>query len=366
MKKIIVAVVVVLAAALFGLKFFASKEQAAVQRPAAASAQPEQQGVALPTAANDYSAVATESVYVPSAQASGSYEFFQLPAAVMGLKGACEGGSPKEIMEAHGKSWGYFTGRRAAFDMKQNREIYSLIANYYACLSMARQDVTACNELPGEVEADNVKVSFSESPLGICRSLAVDLLFRAYVAGKVKGQQNCLAYVAQWDPIDQGKISAPEFCEAASKGPEKFLGHVKEKMPQFYSMGEKEMAFVRGVCGSDQGCLENNALWEGIRTGSSSKCPPAKAPHCAALAEKSQAPCVDIIMEMSRKYCAHSQALAKATRGYPGLTQEEVKEQLRLKAAKKAEEEKSRKELDVITKQTNERVRKLIGKKGGE
>ncbi|OGR79077.1 MAG: hypothetical protein A2X32_11185 [Elusimicrobia bacterium GWC2_64_44] len=365
MKKIIIGVVVLLAAALIGLKFFASKEQAAVQRPASQDGQQEQQGVALPSAAKDYSAVATESVYVPT-QAMGSYEMFTLPAPVMALKGACEGGSPKEIMEAHGKTWGHFTGRRAAFDTNQKQEIYTYIASYYSCLALARQDITTCNELPGETEANGFKITLDDSPLGLCRGMAADMLFRAYVAGKAKDQQNCLAYIGQWEPTDQGRVSAPEFCEAAAKGPEKFTEYGREKMPQYFGIGEKMMAFTKKVCGSDPVCLANNGLWEGIRTGSPGKCPPAKVPHCTALAEKNQAPCVDIIMEMSRRYCVHYKALVKGSGGYMGMTPDEVKEDLRLKAQKKAEEEKTRKELDVITKQTNERVRKLIGKQGGE
>jgi len=365
MKKLIIGVVVVLAAALIGLKFFASKEQASVQSTAPSAVQPEQQGVALPTAAKDYSAAGAESVYVPT-QAQGSYELFTLPASVMALKGACEGGSPREIMEAHGKTWGHFTGRRAAFDTNQKQEIYTFIASYYACLSLARQDITTCNELPGETDVNGFKITLDDSPLGLCRNMAADMLFRAYVAGKAKDQQNCLAYVGQWEPTDQGRISAPEFCEAAAKGPEKFTEYGREKMPQYFGIGEKMMAFTKRVCGSDPVCLSNNALWEGIRTGSADKCPPAKAPHCAALAQKSQVPCVDIISEMSRRYCVHYKALMKGSGGYAGMTPDEVKEDLRLKAQKKAEEEKMRKEQDVIIKQTNERVKKLIGKEGGE
>lgn len=359
-----IGVVVVLAAALIGLKYFASKQQSAAPQQAAQTGQPEQQGVALPTGAKDYSAATAESVYVPT-QAMGSYEMFTLPQAVMSIKGACEGGSPKEIMENHGKTWGYFTGRRIAFDTKRNHEMYSFVANYYSCLAMARQDITICNELPGEAERDGVKLTLDDSPLGMCRTRAGDLLFRAYVAGKAKDQQNCMGYLALWDAKDQGRISPPEFCAAAAQGPEKFTEYGREKMGQFFAIGEKMMAFTKKVCGSDQECLLNNAAWEGIRTGSPSKCPPHLASHCAALAEKTQVPCVDILMDMSRKYCGYYKELLKTGGGYAGITADEVKEDLREKAQKKAEEDRLRKEQEAVTKQTNERVKKMIGKQGG-
>lgn len=364
MKKAIITVII-LAAALVGLKYFSSRQQAAAPKPAQTAAQQEQQGVALPSGAKDAGPVNTESVYVPT-QATGSYENFNLPANVSALKGACEGGSPKEIMDAHGKTWGYFAGRRIALDNKKSQILYDYVGDYYACLAASRQEFSVCNELPGDAERDGIKADLEYSPLGSCRNKAGLFLFKAYIAGKTKDQQNCMAYLSDWDSANLSKIVPGEFCAAAAGGPDKIMAYVKEKMPAMAENAERYLGFSRSKCGSDPVCLAGNGVWEGIRTGDAGKCPSQFAPHCAALAQKSAVPCVEILNSMSRRYCDLYKDLLKSGGGYAGVTAEEVKEDLRAKAQKKAEEDKARKEQDANTKAINERVKKLIGGKGGE
>lgn len=363
MKKPIIIVVVLLAAALAALKYFSSKEQSAPPPAGVAVAQPEQTGVALPAGATSYTAPPAESVYVPT-QTMGSYEMLSLPPAALTLKGACEGGSPKEIIEAHNKAWGYFTGRRIAFDAKKSQVIYDMLGDYYACLAAARQDITACNELPGEAEKDGFKVTLGDSPMGFCRSKASFFLFKAYVAGRAKEHANCMGYLTDWDSANLARISPPEFCAAAAQGPEKITAYASGRLPDIWPMAEKMLAFSKKVCGNDQACLANNSLWEGIKGANPGKCPAAYAPHCGALAEKSQVPCVEVLMDMSRKYCGYYKDLVKAGGGYAGVTAEEVKEDLRLKAEKKAEEERQRKQDESTTKDINTRVKKMMGKQG--
>lgn len=365
MKKIIIAVIVVLAGALIGLKYFASREQAPVARPAGQAQQTDAQGVALPAAATDSPVVSQESTYIPD-RASGTYELLTMPPAIMALKGSCEGGSPKDIMESHGKVWGYFTGRRAAFDAKKTQEMYDFMGSYYACLAAARQDITICNELPGEAEKDGVKVDVAMSPLGSCRTKAGLFLFRAYIAGRAKDTQNCMGYLSDWNATNLARISPPDFCAAAAKGPEAIMAYTKEKMPEMYSMAENLMAFSRKACGADPVCLNNNTLWEGIKSGNPEKCPASLVPLCSALVQKSQVPCAEIVFEMSRKYCAYHKDLVKGSGGFAGFTSDEAKEQVRELMQKKAEEERQRKEQESTTKQVNERVRKLVGKQGGD
>ena len=69
---------------------------------------------------------------------------------------------------------------------------------------------------------------------------------------------------------------------------------------------------------------------------------------------------------MSKKYCTYYKELTKHGGGYAGVTPEEVKDNLKLAAKKKAEEDALRKQEENSTKQINERVRKLIGKSKGE
>lgn len=364
MKKPVIIVVILLAAALAALKFYSSKSEVPVTvAPAAGQAQPEQAGVALPEGATSYAASQMESVYVPT-HTMGSYETLTLPPAALMLKGACEGGSPKEMMENHNKTWGYFTGRRISFDGKKSQALYDLMGEYYACLAAARQDITVCNELPGEAEKDGFKVTLGDSPMGYCRSKAGFFLFKAYIAGRAKEQTNCMGYLTDWDSANLARISPPEFCAAAAQGPEKISAYASARLPDIWPMAEKMLAFSKKVCGNDQSCMANNSLWEGIKGANPDRCPEAFKPHCSALAEKSQVPCVSILMDMSRKYCGYLKDLVKAGGGYAGMTAEEVKEDLRRVAEQKAEEERLRKEHEAITKDVNIRAKKSMGKQG--
>lgn len=373
MKKLIIGVVVILAAALIGLKYFAAKKQAVETSPPPGISV-EQQGVALPAGAKDYAAPDSMSSYSPP-QATGSFELLALPAAALDLKGACDGGSPKEIMENHGKTWGYFTGRNLAFEPLKTQDIYNHVWDYYACTAASRQDSTICSELPGENVKDAVKFGVPMynplregmkpgtlmTPMGQCRSKTVEFLFKAYAAGKVNDRQNCIEYMSETGSDFQAKISPAEFC---ALNPEKGLALIKERMPDIYPMAEKTMAISKKACGFNAECLANNALWEGLTTGNPAKCPDAYKLSCAALAQRSPAPCAAILADMSKKYCAYLKELLKKSGGYAGVTPEDVKKALAEEARKKAEEELLRKQAEATMKQINENVRKQMGKKG--
>lgn len=372
MKKIITGVAVLLVAALIGLKYLDYKKQPGAIRPPPGG-QVEPQGVALPPGSTGYIAPGNVTSYAP-AQATGSYEQLVLPPAALTLKGACEGGSPKEIMESHGKTWGYYTGTRLAFKPEKTQEMYVYIWDYYACTASSRGDLAVCSDLPGEAPKDVVRFGIPIdreggvhiTPAVHCRNKNVEFLFKAYVAGKTKDQQNCMNHVSEWDGEDLAKFSPGEFCALAAQGPEKIIAYLKEKLPDARGEVEKFMAFSRSVCGSDAACLSNYGMWEGIRTGDADRCPVGYKLNCAALAQKSPAPCSSILAEMSKKYCAYHKDLVKLGGGYAGLTPEEVKDSLVAAAKKKAEADLLHKEQEAVTKQINEKVRKLIGKKDGE
>jgi hypothetical protein len=361
MKKSIIIVVVMLAAALAALKYYSSKDQLAVPATAVNTEQV-QEGVALPEGAASVVAPSSEYVYTPSAN-QGTYDSLTMPPAAMTVKGACKDGSISEIMANHGKTWGYFTGRRAAFTPKRSQDIYTEIGNYYACLASARHDITICGELPGDADQDGIKVELFDSPQGQCRMNAGFFLFKAYVAGKAKEQQNCMGFLSIWTNDHLARISPPDFCAAAAKGIEPVTAYIKEKTPDMYPMAEKKMPSSKKVCGSDKACLANYDMWEGIKSGNPDKCPPEYKPHCAALAQKSQVPCVDILTNMSRMYCSYYKDLLKSGGGYAGLTPEEVAEELRQAAEKKAEADRQRKEAEKITKDVNTKVKKMMGGK---
>lgn len=377
MKKLIIGVVVILAAALIGLKYFAAKKQAVDTSPAPGISI-EQQGVALPAGSTNYAQPTSMVSYTP-AQATGSYEMMALPAAALDLKGACEGGSPKEIMDNHGKTWGYFTGRRNAIDPVKTQDIYNHIWDYYSCTAASRHDSTVCSELPGENVKDAIKYgvpafnTFKDTvkpgslmtPMDQCRDKSVVFLFRAYVAGRVKDQQVCMDYISDLETEAQAMIpDHSEFCTAMGQGKEKITSYLKEKIPRALPLTEQIAATSKKSCGQNQECLSSLGVWEGLITGAPAKCPDAYKASCAAVIQKSPAPCSAILADMSKKYCGYYKDLVKLGGGYAGVTPEEVKEALAAAAKKKAEEEQLRKQDEAATKQINEKVRKLMGKKG--
>ncbi len=359
-----------------GLKYFAAKNQVGMPQPAT-QPQAEQQGVALPPGSTDY---IPPSPMPTSAQATGSFEQLALPAAALDLKGACEGGSPKEIMENHGKTWGYFTGRNLAIEPIKTQDIYNHIWDYYACTAASRQDSSICSELPGENVKDvakfgvpsfenpkvDSKIGAFMTPMDLCRKKTVLFLFKAYAAGKAKDQRNCLDFVSEQPSEGQPPLFAnpAEFCTAVSKGFDSAFSYIKKKMPQAYPPAERLMAITADVCGSDAACLADHDLWTGLFTGNPAKCPDAYKPNCAALLQNSPGPCAPILADMSQKYCAYRKEQMKKSGGFFGVTPEEVKESLAEAARKKAEEERLRKQEETTTKQVNEKVRKLMGKKG--
>ncbi len=356
MKKNIIIAVVILAAALIALKYFASREQDSISAPAPA-AQTAPEGVPLPDTARDNGRINADSSSSAPPQSAGSYDTLTLPEAVLAQKGSCAGGSPKEIMDNHGKTWGYFTGRRIAFNHQRTQEMYNFVGEYYACLAVARRDLGVCGGLPGEVGQ-------ATSPMGSCRHTAGEFLFKAYVAGKAGERENCMGFLDNSTPENLNRISPADFCAAAGDGPEKIMSYWKEKLPEVYPQIVKEMAFFKKDCGADPVCLFNNAVWESIRTGKPDKCPPSYRPFCEAFMQKTQVPCITIVMEMSRKYCAYYKELLKAGGGYAGETADEVKEALRQQAQKKAGEDQRRKEQEAITREINARVKKMVGTEG--
>ena len=374
MKKVIIGVVVLLAAALIGLKFMSQKVPSGQPSPAPGLSA-EQQGVALPAGSAVNLTPEPSASYAPM-QATGSYETLTLPSFALELKGVCEGGSPRDIMANHGKTWGYFTAQRNSFEPKKTQEMYNYVWDYYTCLAAARQDISVCSELPGEPPKDALKfgvpmkpkgdepVAAAFTPMMQCREKNTVLLYMAYVAGKNKDQQNCVGYVNEWFSEDLARISPTEFCTVAAQGPGKTLAYLKEKLPDSASDVERAQGFSKSACGSKAECLVKYAMWEGLSTGNADKCPAGYKLSCAAIEQKSPAPCAGILSDMSRKYCSYYKELLKHGSGFAGVTAEEVKENLKRLAEKKKEEENLRKINEASVKQLNEKVRKMTGKTG--
>ncbi len=368
MKIKIVIVVLVLAVAFAALKFMSSRK--APVTPAAPGpqvTQQEDQGVPLPAGATGQVPVSEVSTpgYIPPV-APVDYSGLTLLPGAMEAKGACEKGSPKEIIAAHGRMWGYFMGQNVGFNPDQSRRVYDYISEYYACASMSRGDVSLCDLLPGEAAQDSVKVEYGASPLARCRERAVPLLFRAYLAGKTNNVSVCQSELGDWYPANAAKVSQPDFCAAAAQGPSALAAYLTQKIPEFPSARGVYLPDSLSSCGGDQNCRNNFSVYKALKAGSADSCPENLKPFCNAFIDKTRAACAPIINEMSKDYCASLADANKRSKGFAGLTPDQVKEELKAQAAKKAEEDKRLKDNASTTKDINERVRAIMKKKGGE
>jgi len=362
MKTKIIAVVIVLAAALGTLMYVSSRKRAELPPPPQTAAPQAEQGVALPAGATEYSApasVAPISTYIPSAGPADYSKLSLIPAA-MAAKGTCEKGSPKDIIEAHGRVWGYFMGQNVGFNPDQTDKTYQLLSEYYACASMARGDDSLCDSLPGEAQQGNVTVALSQSPQFMCKQKAAPILFRAYLAGRTTNLGACQAELNDWYPDNVAKVSPPDFCSSAAKGPASLASYLASKMPQSASMSRMYLPASASSCGGDRDCQVNYSLYKAFSDGSPAGCPPALRPYCSALMERTQAACAPILDELSKNYCSSLADASRRSKGYVGMTPDQVKADIQLQAQKKSDADKQHQENEKSMKILNQNVKTMM------
>ncbi len=367
MKKWTILVIVALAAVLLAMQYLMERKRGPVPGPAGQPAPSEQIGVALPPGATAYELPEAADNYVPEAAGGSAYGSpIYLPFIQSAYKGACEGGSLKDMISTHGSYWGFFA-RGVAFNLDETNKMYGMLSDYVACSAAARLDISLCDSLPGASQGGAVSVSQESSPNYLCREKTSRLLFEAYLSGNMTDASYCRIGLSTWDKADLDRFSVPDFCAALAKGPaaaEPFLmkafaptpPDAKARIAAAFPMSE-------GDCRKDQDCLVTYGLYSAMKSGRAQACPKSYQPQCRALLDRSTVPCDKLLQDMSRFYCGAVERVKKLSGGFIGLTQDQFKAEIEKTKAARAQEESMRKEMKKLDEEVNKRAKEMLKKK---
>jgi hypothetical protein len=362
MKKWTILVIVVLAGILLALQYVVEKKKSAVQSGGAMPALEEPVGVALPEGATTYMARQAEN---SMPEVGGAvYGSIVLPTIQTAYKGACEGGSLREMLGTHDKYWGFFAWD-TPFTQAETQKMYGFLADYVACHAVARTDASLCDALPGPAEKKGYKVTLDMTPSFKCREKTVEVLFAGFRSGLVKEDFSCRATVSSWAPEYVAKVSVPELCSKLSVGRKDAAAYLLEifKQPGAEEWINAGFPIKEAECKKEDNCMKRYVLYNGINTGKPQKCGADYAPHCQALAERTTVPCDKILQNMSEFYCASVKRVKKVTGGYIGMTKEEIAADIERNKAAKAEADTVKKEQEKAQEEVNKRVKEMLGKK---
>jgi len=363
MKKWTILTIAVLAAVLLVMQYLIEKKKVAVIESGQQAGSAEQQlGVALPAGATTYTGAAVDN-YIPDYMGGAAYGSIALPTIQSSYKGACEASSLQEMLATHDKYWG-FQARDAAFNQDETQKMYNYLADYTGCQAAARTDVSLCDSLPSNVQIDGKKVDVNITPNYRCREKSILVLFEAYLAGTLAGDGYCRLEMSYWPKEDLARVSAPDYCAAAQKGPEQAAAYIRGVYPEIPVADIARKYPARKTdCGGDSGCLEKFLLYQAMKSGKSSGCPPGYGPLCQALTERSALACEKTLQEMSKFYCAAVARVKKVSGGYIGLSKEEAKVELDKLKAQRAEADELKKQQQKIMEEVNKQVRETLKKK---
>ncbi len=275
-------------------------------------------------------------------------------------RGLCKGGSLNEILSSHGRVWGY-GARHGSFREKESLEIYNLLAQYLACVGLARRAPEFCDYLPGENTQSGV--GFYESPNYACRDRYMNISFAGFAAGREKSEEACSILLTSRNLAEGPRVRSEDFCAAAAKGMEAVCPALA--LP----LGAKLAAECRRTlpagdsdCGSDSACRARLAAYRAMKAGDGAACQEKDRELCGAFLSGSEATCSVLLVRLGKSYCDYLASAQKRAKGYAGLTPEEAAEAIRAQAAERALEEARQAENRRITEQVNSRVRKMIGR----
>ena len=362
MKKWAILIVVALAAALLIMQYAAEKKKVPVMPGGApAPASGPAVGVALPADALK-PVTSTMDSFVPQ---NGRGPIV-LPLIQTSYKGACTGGSLKDMMDKHDVYWGSFA-KDTPIPPADSLKMYDFMEDYVSCQAAARTDVSFCDSLPGPGEKDGIKVSLNSSPSFTCRKKTNILLFEAYLAGTIKGDSYCRQYLASFDQADLARFSVPEFCEVVSAGPENAASFLLKAFAPASPDGAAKLALDFPVkesdCKKNQECLTKFHLYSAIKKGRPDDCPAGYKAQCQALSGRSTAPCDKTLQDMSKFYCASIDKFKKTTGGFLGMSKEAIAENNRKSKEEKEYAEKMKKDQEKLQVEINARA-KAVMKRG--
>jgi len=364
MKKWTILGIVALAAILLSVQYVLDKKKTAIQAGGGMPAIEEPVGVALPEGATSYMARQAENV-MPEA-GGAVYGSISLPTIQTVSKGACEGGSLREMLATHDKYWGFFAWD-TPFTQAETQKMYALLADFVACHAAARTDVTLCDSLPGPAEKKGYKVTLEMTPSNTCRKKTTNLLFESYLAGNIQGDSYCRLGLSGWDQGDLARFSVPEFCGVLAKGPENaapfLLKAFAPTPPEAAARLAMDFPVKEADCRKDGDCLVKYNIYKSLKSGRSQGCPKEYVPHCQALTDRSTASCEKLLQNMSEFYCSSVKRVKKVTGGYIGMTKEEIAADIERTKAAKAEGDNIKKAQDKALEEVNKRVKEMLHKK---
>lgn len=392
MKKWVILVLVLLGCLLLAMQYLMNKK-APGPVPPGTTAQGEPTGVPLPPSATGYGM--PEMPLPPPADTLGDPNQLNLPDVVTAYKGACDGGSLAEMKATHNRYWG-LRAKETPFNPDDTKKMYGFVADYIGCVAVARESPVLCNTLPPAKPPEKPEAAGrpEQQPPPMekdglrpnCRRKVNSVMFIAYVAGKSKNSDACRAVLAGWKPEILAKVSETEFCAAAAKGMDavndymqKAVGKKKKKIVKKDERARQRFSSSESACEGNAECLNGVRLYNAIKSGDSSRCPPllprkeqgGKSPagatkgadsFCEAAITKSAQSCEPIIKEMSKFYCAAMEKTKKKTGGFIGMSKAEIDNAIAQKKLQIAEEDRRKKESDKIGIEVNQNVRKILKK----
>ena len=362
MKKWAILVLVVLAGALLTMQYVAEKKKSS-GLPGAVTAPVSEQavGVALPQEASK--SAGNQADNFVSQNTGGPLALYSIQSS---YKGACEGGSLKEMLDSHDKYWGAFA-KETPFNFADTQKMYAYMVDFVSCQAAARTDVTLCDSLPGAAEKLGVKVTLESSPSYTCRKKTTNLLFEAFQAGSVKGDAYCRVAMSYWDPADLARFSLPDFCEAVSKGPDNaapfLLKAFAPAPPEAAAKIALDFPVREGDCKKNQECLTKFSLYTAAKKGRPADCPAEYKAQCQAIAARSTVPCDKLLQDMSKFYCTSVEKVKKLTGGYIGMSKEAIAEDIKKAKAAKTDADNMKKEQEKLQEDANKRVKEAVKKK---
>lgn len=407
MKKWVILVLVVLGCAMLALQYLMNKKTPGAG-PAATTAQLGPDGVPLPAGATGYS----ETPFVaPVGNFNDDPTRLDIPIIPSDYKGACEGGSLREMLATHNKFWGPLA-KETPFSQNDTRQMYSFVGDYVSCVAIARDNALICDMLPpgppseagpkdGATQvspADRSRIKPSRNNLRYdCRKRVNPVLFLGYMAGKSKNPDSCNNILSGWKPSTLARISATDFCAAASKGLDAVNDYMqkimsgKQKKVKKGDRGKQRFASSESSCGGNKECINGAKLYNAIKSGSVSQCPPPQprsqqpgfqesggaAPErpakgkeqaptvdvmCQAAVSKSAVSCEPIVKAMSSFYCDAVEQTKKKTGGFIGMAKWEIENAIAQKKAQAEADEKQKKEFQKMEADMNKKVKTLLSK----
>jgi hypothetical protein len=365
MKKWGILVIVVLCGLLLSLQLFSRRKSATAPAPASSAKESEDIGVSLPAGATGYVSPAdtgagqAPQVTVAPVQGTGDYTSLMLPALQTQYRGACQEGSLEDMRMAHGRVWGYFA-RNNPFTFDESKKMYEFASSYVACSALAHGSVDLCGSLPGEANANGVKVDAKLSVSAQCKQKANTLLFLGYLAGKNKNSASCYAAVSGWKQKLLNKVSVQELCSSAAQGMTQFRAYMLKAVPDHDRKIKRTLPVSRSECDGDSECLYNQAAYNALKDSNPSECPRADGGLCVAAVARNAAYCEPIVVDMSKYYCATMEKEKKAHNGYVGMTGQEVKAEIDKVQAEKKQAEKLKAESEKTQAEINKKIKGLV------